>query len=130
VPVTGRLSSKFYERLGDDVTNELADWMNAVDLSYKTQMRDMNDLFWERMTAALKSEMATLREDMRSDFRANTASFRAEITGAMSTASADQRSVPSKMATDMMSLRTHVGAMRADLLKWMFIYWCGVTDGN
>lgn len=31
MPVTAKLSRRFYERLGDDLANELVDWFNAVD---------------------------------------------------------------------------------------------------
>jgi len=31
VPVTAKLSRKFYETFGDDITNKLVDWFNKVD---------------------------------------------------------------------------------------------------
>ncbi len=31
MPVTARLSRKFYEKLGDDLANELVEWFNMVD---------------------------------------------------------------------------------------------------
>ena len=34
VPVTAKLSRKFYERFGDDIANELVDWFNMVDATY------------------------------------------------------------------------------------------------
>ncbi len=34
VPVTAKLSKRFYDVLGEDVANELVDWFNAVDLAY------------------------------------------------------------------------------------------------
>ena len=38
MPVTAKLSRKFYERFGDDIANELVDWFNRwmrlTDLSY------------------------------------------------------------------------------------------------
>ena len=39
MPVTARLSKRFYDVLGEDVANELVDWFNAVDLSYRTDLR-------------------------------------------------------------------------------------------
>lgn len=33
VPVTAKLSKRFYGVLGEDVANELVDWFNAVDLT-------------------------------------------------------------------------------------------------
>jgi len=58
VPVTAKLSRKFYERLGDDIADELVDWFNAVDLTYQTQLREMNDLNWERFKSHLDSGLA------------------------------------------------------------------------
>jgi hypothetical protein len=40
VPVTAKLSQKFYEKLGQDVTNELVDWFNSVDATYRTDLRE------------------------------------------------------------------------------------------
>ena len=31
MPVTARLSLRFYEKLGEDVANELVEWFNSVD---------------------------------------------------------------------------------------------------
>ena len=33
MPVTARLSKQFYERLGDEATNELVNWLNDWTLS-------------------------------------------------------------------------------------------------
>ena len=61
MPVTAKLSRKFYERLGDDIASELVDWFNAVDLTYQTQLKEMNDLNWERFRATLLAETASIR---------------------------------------------------------------------
>lgn len=41
MPVTAKLSRKFYDTLGDEATNELVDWLNTVDLSYRQEFRDL-----------------------------------------------------------------------------------------
>ncbi len=51
MPVTARLSGKFYERFGDEIANELVEWFNAVDSRYQTQLKEVNDLNWARMEA-------------------------------------------------------------------------------
>jgi hypothetical protein len=43
VPVTARLSKLFYERLGEQIANELVDWFNLVDATYKSDLRELND---------------------------------------------------------------------------------------
>jgi len=96
VPVTVRFSSKFYERLGDDVAGELVDWCNAVDETYRDQLREMNELSWERFKAHLDGRLAELRGELRTE-----------------------------MANMRADLRTEMANMRADLIKWMFLFWLG-----
>lgn len=43
MPVTAKLSKLFYDRLGDQVVAELVDWLNAVDVEYRTVLRDTNE---------------------------------------------------------------------------------------
>ena len=52
------------------------DWFNAVDATYKSELKESNELNWERFKATLHAEIASLR---------------------------------------------------ADLMKWMFIYWSGTV---
>lgn len=60
VPVTARLSRQFYERLGDQITNELVDWLNAVDKSVRNQLIELNERNWERLRAELDARDARL----------------------------------------------------------------------
>lgn len=64
VPVTAKLSRKFYEKLGDDVAAELVDWFNAVDATYKSELKEINQLNWERFKATLHEEISSLRADL------------------------------------------------------------------
>jgi len=58
MPVTARLSRKFYDKFGDDVTNELVDWFNQVDATYKSDLRELNELNFARCEARLEGEIA------------------------------------------------------------------------
>jgi len=62
--VTARLSRKFYERFGDDLTNELVEWFNQVDTTYRSELREINDLNWARFEAKLEQRIAELRTDL------------------------------------------------------------------
>ena len=44
MPVTARLSRRFYETFGDDLANELVNWFNDVDAIYRSDLRELNDL--------------------------------------------------------------------------------------
>ena len=58
MPVTARLSKHFYERLGEQVATELVDWFNAVDATYKAELRDMNELNFARFDAKVGQRFA------------------------------------------------------------------------
>jgi hypothetical protein len=58
MPVTARLSQKFYERLGEDVANELVDWFNAVDVTYRNDLRELNELNFQRFDAKVEQMFA------------------------------------------------------------------------
>ena len=78
MPVTARLSGKFYERFGDDIANELVEWFNAVDSTYQGQVKEINDLNWARMEArfdVFESRMDTFESRMEARFE----KFRSEM---------------------------------------------------
>ena len=78
MPVTAKLSRKFYERLGDDIAGELVDWFNAVDATYQQQLRDTNDLNWGRFEAKFEAQSALLRSELAA-FRAEMAAMRTDL---------------------------------------------------
>ncbi len=60
MPVTAKLSRKFYDALGDDVANELVEWFNQLDLTYRTELRDLNEVNFARFDAKLEQRVAQL----------------------------------------------------------------------
>ena len=58
MPVTARLSKHFYDRLGDDIANELVDWFNSVDATYRTDLRELNELNFARFDAKVEQRFA------------------------------------------------------------------------
>ena len=60
MPVTAKLSRKFYEKLGDEVANELVEWFNSVDATYRSDLREMNELNFARFDAKLEQRWAQL----------------------------------------------------------------------
>ena len=60
MPVTAKLSRKFYEKLGDDIANELVEWFNAVDATYRSDLRELNELNFARFDAKLEQRLADL----------------------------------------------------------------------
>ena len=64
MPVTAKLSKRFYDVLGEDVANELVDWFNAVDSTYRADLRELNELNFARFDAKLEQRLAELRVDL------------------------------------------------------------------
>ena len=63
--VTAKLSRNFYERFGDDIANELVDWFNMVDATYRSELRELNELNYARFDAKLEQRVAELRSDIQ-----------------------------------------------------------------
>ena len=62
------MSRKFYEKFGDDVTNELVDWFNMVDATYQSDLRELNELNYARFEAKLEQRIVELRAEMQVGF--------------------------------------------------------------
>ena len=58
MPVTAKLSKLFYDRLGEQFTNELVDWFNQVDATYRSDLREINELNYARFEAKLEQRFA------------------------------------------------------------------------
>ena len=98
MPVTAKLSKRFYDVLGEDIANELVDWFNAVDLTYRADLRELNELNFARFDAKLEQRLAELRAEMRQEI----AELRAEL---------------------LVLFRTELQQMRVELIRWMFGFW-------
>jgi hypothetical protein len=60
MPVTAKLSRKFYEKLGDEIANELVEWFNKVDATYRSDLRELNELNFARFEAKLAAELGRI----------------------------------------------------------------------
>ena len=67
MPVTAKLSRQFYERLGDEIANELVEWFNQVDATYRSDLRELNELNFARFDAKVEQRFA--EQDARMDRR-------------------------------------------------------------
>lgn len=82
MPVTAKLSRKFYETFGDEIANELVEWFNAVDATYRNELRETNELNFARFDAKLEQRLAQLdaKVDQRlAQFETRMAQFEARI---------------------------------------------------
>jgi exonuclease VII large subunit len=119
VPVTARLSKRFYDVLGEDVANELVDWFNAVDLTYRADLRELNELNYARFEAKLEQRLAELRAELRQEMADLRAELREQIAGLR----AEIRTDSQEVRTEVQQGNTALERVRAELLRWMFGFW-------
>jgi len=103
MPVTAKLSRKFYEKFGDELTNELVDWFNNVDATYRADLRELNELNFGRFDAkleALQGRFDAKFEDLEGRF-------------------------DSKLEALQGRLEARMAAFEARIIKWMFLFWVG-----
>lgn len=68
MPVTAKLSKLFYDRLGEEIAQELVDWFNSAD--YSGNWRQLNELTLARFDAKLELRMAHLDARIEQRFSA------------------------------------------------------------
>jgi DNA anti-recombination protein RmuC len=80
MPVTAKLSKQFYEKLGEQVANELVDWFNAVDATYRADLRELNEVNFARFDAKLEQRIAELRSELISRIERLEALFESRLS--------------------------------------------------
>ena len=108
MPVTAKLSSDFYERLGDNVTNELVGLLNNMDAEYLTELRQQNEINFVRFDAKLEQRIA----EVRAELRTGLADLRAEFK----TGIADLRG---EFHTELGALRAEIARAQVVQMRWM-----------
>jgi hypothetical protein len=102
MPITAKLSKALYERLGEEVTDQLVDWFNQVDATSRSDLRELNEHNVARFEYMLNERMTSLESKL-------DRAFRDELT-----------QLRTKDLTDIrIELREHEGRT----LRWMFAYW-------
>jgi hypothetical protein len=70
MPVPARLSKLLYERLGEQVANELVEWFNQVDATYRADPPHLNELARAHTEPLLRSEVDIARFKAKLEQRA------------------------------------------------------------
>ena len=96
MPVTVKLSERFYQKFGHDLVDEMVNWFNQIDTSYRLELRELNDLNFARFDAKLEQRLAEVKAELRQEI----AQLRTEVLSA-------------------------IASQRSELIKWMFAFWIG-----
>ena len=101
MPVTAKFSKEFYDKLGHRVADELVDWFNKADATYRTDLREVNELNFARFDAKVDQRFA--EQDAKWERRF-----------------ADQ---DTKWERRIAELRGEMTRMEARLIRWMVGLW-------
>jgi len=101
MPITAKLSRMFYETFGDELTNELVDWFNQVDATYRSELREVNELNFARFEAKLEQ----VKAELRAEFQTGLASLEGRLLARIG------------------ALEGRFGTLEGRLVRWMFLFW-------
>src|SRR6267378_5406132 len=122
MPVTARLSRKFYETFGEDVTNELVDWFNSVDATYRGDLRELNELNFSRFDAKLEQRLAELDAKWGGHWTQLDAKLERRLAELDAKWGGHWTQLDAK-------LERRLAELKADLIKWMFAFWVPTALG-
>lgn len=112
MPITVKLSEQFYQKLGHELVDEMVNWFNQVDATYRSDLREVNELNFSRFDAKLEQRLA--QSDAKWEQRL-----------AQSDAKWEQRlaQFDSKWEQRLAGLEVKLEAQGRMLLKWMVGLW-------
>ena len=67
-----KFSEQFYRKLGHEAVDELVNWFNAVDATYRGDLRELNELNFARFDAKLEQRLAELRAELKDELHAQS----------------------------------------------------------
>ena len=107
-----KLSREFYDRFGDKVTDELVNCLNSIEASYRAEIKDLFAAHFgrfeeklERRLAESAAHLGRFEEELEHRLAATKAELRQEIAG----------------------LRVEIHSVKADVIKWTFVFWAPVA---
>ncbi len=93
------------ETFGDEIANDLVEWFNAVDATYRADLRELNELNFARFDAKLEQRLAELDAKWSQRWTELDAEWSQRWT-----------QLDAKLDRRLAELKT-------DLVRWMFAFW-------
>jgi phage host-nuclease inhibitor protein Gam len=116
MPLTAKLSRRFYEKFGDEPTNELVDLLNSMDATYQTSMRELNEANFARFDAKMEQRIAGVEAriaGVETRLDAKIEGLEAKLGARMESLSAELRE----------ELVTRIAASESHMIRWMVTLW-------
>ena len=115
MPVTVKLSKRFHEKFGEDVTNELVNLLNSVDATYRADLRELNEANFARFDAKLGERLAQLD---------------AKWGGRWTELDAKGEKRLAELKADLQTqLAQGLAGVETRLVRWLFTFWVPTAVG-
>ena len=115
MPVTAKLSRAFYDRFGDELTNELVEWFNQVDATYRLEFRDLFETNFARFDAKLEQRIAELRAELREEMAELRSELQSELRSGLA-------GVEGRLLARIGVVEGRFGTLEGRLVRWMFLF--------
>jgi len=135
MPVT---EIEIYEALKDKIGEDSAKTLlEFIDLRVEKEVERKKDILAtkqniaglevkiEQSSLATKQDMAELRSEMKEDIAQLRSEMKQDIAELRSEMKQDMAELRSEMKQDIAQLEVKIERVRADLIRWMFIFWAG-----
>jgi hypothetical protein len=81
MPVTVKLSEQFYKTFGHEQVDELVNWCNQLDTSYRSEFRELFELNFARFDAKLEQRIAKVKSELRQEIAELRGDLRVGLAG-------------------------------------------------
>jgi len=138
MPVTARLLQRLHEAIGDEATNDLFAWWEEAASLNRAAVREVADLYFAKFDARLEKGLSEVRSELdkglsevRSEMDKGLSEVRSELDKGLSEVRSELDKglahARSDLHAGLAGVRTELADQRADLIKWMFIFWAGTV---
>lgn len=93
MPVIAKLSREFYDTLGNKVADELVNWFNQVDATYRAELKDLFEVHFSRFDAKLdqfRAQFDAKLDQLEARFDAKLERLRGDVDGKLERRLAEQ----------------------------------------
>ena len=118
-----KLSREFYDRFGDKVTDELVNCLNSIEASYRAEIKDLFAAHFGRFEEKLERRLAETATQL-ARFEDKLERRLAETAAALGRF---EEKLEHRLAATQAELRVEIHSVKADLIKWTFVFWAPVA---
>ena len=116
MPVTVKLSKRFYDTFGEEIATEFVEWFNLVDTTYRSEIRELFGANFGRFDAKLEQRVA----ELRAEFGQRIGALDARLEQRAAEVRAELRE---GLALLEGRLVARIGLSESRLVRWMFAFW-------